>query len=637
MTPEQAVLNSIGICVAGAVLTLLVSKSKSLAGWLSFLTTAATGVLIAPAAVQVLTSGPANPHHPEQLWAAGGYAMRFYVDGLSAIFLLLAVVIAVGASLFSIAHVCKVYQNKSAAGYYPFLLLFIGGMYGILATTDTMWFFFGFWQLMTLPSFLLVRYESEKPGINAAAIKYLLWMEAACAAAMMAASQIAVHSPEPALKYDFDILAEGIPTLVATNPGAITACLALFLIGFGIKVGMWPFGQLWIPDSYSSAPSPASALISGVMSKTGVYGLMRTFLWLIPADALGPYGKMADWGMAIAILGTITLFTGTMQGLKQDDSKRLLAYSSIGQLGYVILAIGVAVALIPSGDAKLMAVAVIGFCGALLHAINHGIFKGLLFMNAGALTQATGTEDMNQMGGLWKYMPLTGLTVLIASFGIAGVPLLNGFVSKWSIYVAAIQGSLNAKYLAVCAIIAILTSAMTLAMYIKFFGVAFLSRQSAVVREQAAKQGGLEIGFTQQLPQLCLAAICVAIGLAPGLVYKVLGQVLNTSRQGFAEKLADANTTGAGLVEGLSAIGGAALYIPVTIGVVLAIAFLLAYMFSKQGGSSRRNAPIWLCGYAQETDTDSYRYGASNYYGEIKRYFGWLGGNPRPQTRMKED
>lgn len=637
MTPEQAVLNSIGICVAGAVLTLLVSKSKSLAGWLSFLTTAATGVLIAPAAVRVLTSGPANPHHPEKLWEAGGYALRFYVDGLSAIFLLLAVVIGVLAALFSISHVCKVYQNKSAAGYYPFLLLFIGGMYGILATTDTMWFFCGFWQLMTIPSFLLVRYESEKPGINAAAIKYLLWMEAACAAAMMAAGMIAVGAAEPALKYDFDVLAEGIPALLTSNPGAITGCLALFLIGFGIKVGMWPFGQLWIPDAYSAAPSPASSLISGVMSKTGVYGLMRTFLWLIPAESLTSYGKMADWGMALAILGTITLFTGTMQGLKQDDSKRLLAYSSIGQLGYVIFALGVCVALLPSGDSKLMAVAGIGFCGALLHAINHGVFKGLLFFNAGAMTQATGTQNLNKMGGLWKYMPLTGLTVLIASFGIAGVPLLNGFVSKWSIYVAAIQGSAEAKYLGVCAIIAILTSAMTLAMYIKFFGVAFLSRRSTVVREQASKQGGLEVGFTQQLPQLCLAAICVAIGLAPGLVYKVLGQVLNTSRQGFAEKLADANTMGAGAVEGLSAIGGFALYIPVTIGIVLAIAFLFTYIFSKQGGSSRRTADIWLCGYAQETDTDSYRYGASNFYGEIKRYFGWLGGNPRPQTRVKED
>ena len=634
MTPEQAVLNSIGICVAGAVLTLLVSKSKSLSGWLAFLTTVASGALIVPAAVRVLTSGPATPHHPETLLNAGGFAMRFYIDGLSSIFLLLAVTIGILAALFSIAHVEKAYRDKSAAAYYPFFLLFIGGMYGILSTTDTMWFFCAFWQLMTIPSFLLLRFESEKPGINAASIKYLLFMEAAMVFAMIGANMLAGSHGEASLKFDFDILAEGIPALVSSNPAALTGALAFFLLGFGIKVGMWPFGQMWVPDAYAAAPSPVTALISGVMSKTGIYGLMRTFLWLVPTEVLGRY-DIGFWGMVLAVLGTITLFSGTMQGLKQDDSKRLLAFSSVGQIGYILLALGACVALLPSSDQKMVALAGIAFCGGLLHAINHGIFKGLLFFNAGSMYQATGTQDLNKMGGLWKYMPLTGLTVLLASFGIAGVPLLNGFVSKWSIYVATVQGSSSAKYLAVCAIIAILTSALTLAMYIKFFGVAFLSRRSTLVKEQAAKQGSLEVGFTQQLPQLALAALCVAIGLAPGLAYQILGQVLNTSRQGFAEKLADANTISAGGVAGLSAIQGAALYVPLTIGIVLAVAFLVAYTFSKQGGNTRRTADVWLCGYAKEADC--YRYSASNFYGEIKRHFGWLGGNPRKQAVVKED
>jgi len=633
MTPEQAVLYSIGICVLGAVVTLLASQSKSLAGWLSFLTTAVTGGLIVPAALQVLTSGPASPHHPQTLWSFGGFDLRFYIDGLSAIFLLLAVLIAVLAALFSIAHVSKAYASKSAAGYYPFLLLFIGGMYGILSTTDTMWFFCAFWQLMTIPSFILMLFESDKPGIKGASFKYLIFMEAAMVAAMIGASLIAGGGHEAALKYDFDVLAEGIPALIATNPGALTGCLALFLLGFGIKVGMWPFGQLWVPDAYSAAPSPVTALISGVMSKTGVYGLMRTFLWLVPAEATGKI-DLGFWGMVLAILGTITLFTGNIQGLKQDNAKRLLACSSIGQIGYIILALGVSVALIPTGEPKLLAVAAIAFSGALLHAINHGIFKGLLFMNTGAMVQATGTQDLNQMGGLWKYMPLTGLTVLIASFGIAGVPLLNGFVSKWSIYVATVQASSVAKYLPVCAILAILTSATTLAMYIKFFGVAFLSRRSTLVKEQAAK-GSLEIGFTQQLPQLILAGLCIVIGLIPGAVFKILGQVLTTSHQGLAGTLADANTISAGATSGLNAIDGAALYVPVTIGIVIAIAFIIVYAFSKQGGSIRKSGDAWLCGYAKEADC--YRYSASNFYGEIKRYFGWLGGNPRPQTRMKED
>jgi formate hydrogenlyase subunit 3/multisubunit Na+/H+ antiporter MnhD subunit len=560
--------------------------------------------------------------------------MRFYVDGLSAIFLLLAVVIAVLAALFSIEHL-KIYQNKSAASYYPFFLLFVGGMYGVLATTDLMWFFFAFWQLMTIPSFLLVRFESEKPKNAAASLKYLVFMEIACAAVMFGASMLAGNGAlaDPRLKYDFDVISEGIPALLAVGgPGALTGALALFLAGFGIKVGMWPFGQFWVPDAYSAAPSPVTSLISGVMSKTGIYGLLRTFLWLVPIEAKASYDT-ALWGCVLAILGTITLFTGNMQGLKQTDSKRLLAFSSIGQLGYIIFALGICVALMSSSDPALLALATLAFCGAVLHALNHGIFKGLLFFNAGSMFQATGTQDLNKMGGLWKFMPLTGFTVLIASFGIAGVPLLNGFVSKWAIYVAAVRGTAGAKYLAVCAIIAILTSAISLAMYIKFFGTAFLSRRSKIVNEQAEKQGTLEVGFTQQLPQLILAALCVAIGLAPGVAFRVLGQVLNSSRQGFAERLADSGAVGAGAVSGLHLADGTALYFPLVIGVMLAIAFLIARTFSKLGGSVRRAGDPWLCGYGREVDC--YRYNASHFYIEITRHFNWLGCNPRPKARIE--
>lgn len=631
MTPEQAVLYAIAICGAGAVLTLLVSKSKSLAGWLAFLTLAATGVLIVPAALRVLTSGPANPHHPQTLWMAGGFAMRFYIDGLTAIFLLLAVLVGVLAALFSINHL-KAYANKSAAAYYPLLLLFVGGMYGIFATTDTMWFFFAFWQLMTLPSFLLVRFESEKSGL--AAIKYLAFMEVACAAAMFAASMLAGQGGNPSLKYDFDTLAEGIPALLASHPGALTGALLLFLVGFGIKIGMWPFGQLWVPDAYAAAPSPVTALISGVMAKTGVYGLLRVFLWLIPLEARGDY-NMAKWGMALAILGTITLFTGSMQALKQDDAKRLLAFSSVGQLGYVLFSLGTCLALISSSDPRLVALAEIAFFGALLHALNHGIFKGLLFFNAGTMYQATGTTDLNKMGGLWKYMPLTGLTVLIASFSIAGVPLLSGFVSKWSIYVAAVEGQPGAKYLPILAIIAILTSAITLAYFMKFFGTAFLSRASTVVKQQAAKQGGLEVGFTQQLPQLILAALCIGIGLFPRAVFGVLEQVLNTSPQGISQTLGDAHAFSGGNVAQLSIFNGVAVWFPPAVLLVMAIAFAAAIIFSKLGGSVRRTADVWLCGYVREADC--YRYGASNFYGEIKRHFGWLGGNPRAAAVVKEN
>jgi formate hydrogenlyase subunit 3/multisubunit Na+/H+ antiporter MnhD subunit len=283
-------------------------------------------------------------------------------------------------------------------------------------------------------------------------------------------------------------------------------------------------------------------------------------------------------------------------------------------------------ALLPTGDPKLVTLAVIGLCGALFHSVNHGLFKGLLFLNAGSIEMATGSQELNKLGGLMKYMPLTAVTTLIASFSISGVPLFNGFVSKWSIYVAAVQGSSSARYLAVCALVAIMTSALTLASFIKFFGVSFLSRQSTLVSASAGK-GKLEVGGLMQLPQLFLAAACILLGIVPAIAYSVMTQALNSSRQGFGATLANAAPMMSGRWAGLDAVNGTALFAPLALMVVLGLVFLVTYVISKLGGATRRVATPWLCGYVLEADC--YRYSAHNFYGEIKRYFKWLGGMPK--------
>ena len=167
---------------------------------------------------------------------------------------------------------------------------------------------------------------------------------------------------ETLMRYDFDTVSHGLPALLRTGGGLAAAGLRLFLVGFGIKMGMWPFGQLWLPDAHPAAPSPVSALLSGVMIKTGVYGLMRYFLWLVPAEAQDAYPSEV-WGLVIAVLGTITLFIGTMQALKQEQSKRLLAFHSIGQVGYILLRLGACLALVKPGrtDDAVLLLAAIGF------------------------------------------------------------------------------------------------------------------------------------------------------------------------------------------------------------------------------------------------------------------------------------
>jgi hydrogenase-4 component B len=636
ITPEQAVAASILLCIAGAVLTLLVSRHKAAAGWLAFLVTAVTGGLILSAVIRVLASGPG---HPAQFFTMPviGFALRIHVDGLTAVFLLLAVVIAVPAAFYSIRYM-QHYQDYGVGRYYPHFLLFLAAMYGLLSTTDMMWFFLIFWQLMTLPGYALIRYEHRKPENIRAANKYLIMMQIACAATMVGAWFLAATGAAATgsgtLKYDFETVSANLPAMLQTKPFDTGVAFFLFLVGFGIKMGMWPFGQVWLPDAHPAAPSPVSAMLSGVMIKTGVYGLMRYFLWLVPPVAHPDY-PLARWGWVVAVLGTITLFTGTMQALKQEQSKRLLAFHSIGQVGYILLGTGVCMILLPAGNPKLTALATIGFCGALFHVLNHGLFKGLLFLNAGSMLHATGTQDLNRMGGLMRFMPLTAITAIVASFSISGVPLFNGFVSKWSIYVAAIQGGAAAPWLPLCAVIAILTSALTLASFIKFFGVSFLSRTSALVTAQAAKPGRLEVGWMMQLPQVVLAFLCVLLGVMPALAFGLLQLALDASRQGFGPALADSRPMTSGLVAGLEPVSSAAVFVPLALVVVLGLMFLVSRLLAKLGGAQRRAAAPWLCGYAREAEC--HRYVAHNFYGEIKRYFRWLGGAPHANKVKGKD
>ena len=276
-------------------------------------------------------------------------------------------------------------------------------------------------------------------------------------------------------RFDFNALrgrlaAGGIP------PAAFVLAFSCFLAGFGIKAGVWPFGLAWLPDAHPAAPSPVSALLSGVMIKTGVFGVLRTCLWLMPSVSVPGFSPIV-WGGIIAAVGTVTLVVGTFQALKQEQTKRLLAFHSIGQVGYIVLGIGACLMLLPQG-APAAAIATVALVGALFHTLNHALFKGLLFFNAGTILKSTDTQDLNRLGGLIRYMPITAVTCLIASFSIAGVPLFNGFASKWSIYAGAILGGKSAGILVICGLFGILTSALTLASFMKFFGSAS-SRESA--------------------------------------------------------------------------------------------------------------------------------------------------------------
>lgn len=626
MTAASVVIAGFCCCLLGAVAVLPVCRRRLLAGQVNLGATALAGLLVAGGALSVLIGGPGRPLTVLSMPDYGS-ALRIHVDGLSAVFLLLIAAISTLAAMYSLEYM-QHYPDYGLIRYYPYFQLFVAGMYGIVVITDLMAGFFLCWQLMTLASYALVRFEHRKPETVRAANRYLVAMQAAGAlilagAAILAQGSVTLPSQEEVMRFDFEAISHGIPGLLRTGSGLVTAGLLCFLAGFGIKAGMWPFGQWWLPAAHPAAPSPVSALLSGVMIKTGIYGLMRSFIWLVPAGAAVDFPSDA-WGLVLAGMGTATLFIGTTQALSQDQSKRLLAYSSIGQIGYILLALGAGVALLPrtAADDAQAVLALAGVSAALFHTLNHGLFKSLLFLNAGTVLYTTGTQDLNQTGGLARFLPWTAASALLGSFAIAGVPLLNGFASKWSIFVAAMLGARYMPYLTICAVVAMLTSVLTLALFLKFFGVTFLSRVSRLVAERA--QGGRlrEVPWPMLAPQLALAGGCILLGLAPSLGYWMAYRAIQGSAEGLAAILARVPPLAIAGGTGVVSPGGLGILAPPAVLLAFGLLVLLAAGATLLGGALRRRAEPWLCGYAVESD--EMRYTARNLYREVCRYFPWI-------------
>jgi formate hydrogenlyase subunit 3/multisubunit Na+/H+ antiporter MnhD subunit len=625
MTAEHAVLAAILVCLAGGMISWLVAAARGPAGVVALGSVTASVVLVLIGVANVLTNGAGAP---ATFWPVPslGFALRLHVDGLTAVFLLLAATLALPSALYSIAYL-RHYGERGDGRYYLNFLLFLAAMYGLVSTTDMMWFFFVFWQLMTLPGYALIRFERANPASRRAANKYLWMMQIACVTTMLGAELLAGSgaSAGGGLRYDFATVSRNLPAMVQNHGGRVTLAFALFLVGFGIKMGMWPFGGIWLPDAHPAAPSPVSAMLSGVMIKTGIYGLIRYFLWLMPVEAGLAY-PLGRWGWWIAVLGTITLLTGTWQALRQEQSKRLLAFHSIGQIGYVLLGVGIALSLLPTSRPEALSLAALGLFGALFHAFNHAVFKGLLFLNAGSLLYVTDTQDLNRMGGLWRVMPWTGATALVAALAITGVPLFNGFASKWCLYVSAVAGSAHVKGLAMCGLVALLTSALTLASFIKFFGAAFLSPTSDHVRTRINGRQASEVGWSMRLPQLFLAVLCVGLGLVPALAAGAVQAALTTSAEGFGRLLTTAAPLESGLWAGF-AWQERSVFVPLLLAVTLAVPLLTVLLVFRRVPGETRAAQPWLSGYA--TSAASNRYTAHHYYGALKRVLA-RGGGPAP-------
>ncbi len=617
-------LTGMAVLVLAAVLGPALAKRRKLAGWINFLLISVAGlifmniawVLLFNVKSGVVDLGIFNLNTLigyGNILTIGGLKIYMLVDSFSAFFIAIISFMAMIAAFYSVQYM-EHYPEYSLKGYYFNYPVFILGMVGLVTVDDLTIGFTIAWQLMTIASYFLVKFEYRKEENVKSANKYLALMELAWLLIVGATFLIdgagfgaSIHE-----------LTAGMGAL---STGKLFAIYAMILVGFGFKAGVFPLGQLWLPDAHSIAPSPVSALLSGVMLKTGIYGIIRTFFWMVPHGE-GVHFDGSLWGMIIAAIGGVTLFIGTVQSMKQSDAKRLLAYSSIGQIGYIVFAVGAALIMVNENSEFIKLLGMVAIVGALYHILNHAVFKGLLY--------STGTKDLNKLGGLLKLMPVTAIVAGIASLSISGVPPFSGFASKWTIISTSLLGGNEMLFLVLFGIIALFTSAITLACYVKFFGMAFTSIGSEWSIEKEVK----EVPVSMLIPKAVLTILCIVQGLLPFLYFGVITRIFETSAGSsvaglFKETSLMSKLDGTMMGLSLNTMGDVtnSAAVPAVLLAVVTAAVIFSWLLSRSGGSEERTADTWLCGYQDLNNVNRYR--DRSMYAALRNFLWWTGGNPK--------
>ena len=416
MEPIQLLLVSVSIFVSAAILSLLLrrwSRAARYASGMLGMIAAAAGSL---AVIRVFVVGPATLElsGPSTL----GH-LAFVMDGFSALMVGIISVLAFATSLYSIAYV-EEFDKRGAGELGFFNNLFLAAML-LVVTIANAFYFLIFWESMTLASYFLVIFEHDKKESVSAGYLYFLIAHIGTALIMVAFFVLYEYTGT----FDFSSFRD-----ISLSPATKSLVFLLAFFGFGAKAGIVPL-HIWLPRAHPAAPSHASALLSGVMIKTAVYGIIR-----LSVDLLG--ASEWWWGFIVLLFGALSAVLGILYALDERDLKRLLAYSSVENIGIILMGVGIGMVGVAIRRPEL---AVIGFLAALYHTLNHALFKGLLFMGAGAVIYRTHTHDMNEMGGLSRLMPWTGVAFFIGALSISAIPPLNGFVSEWFLFQSLFLGS----------------------------------------------------------------------------------------------------------------------------------------------------------------------------------------------------
>jgi formate hydrogenlyase subunit 3/multisubunit Na+/H+ antiporter MnhD subunit len=419
------------------------------------------------------------------------------VDRLAAFFLALIAVVSVAVAIYSVSYVEHTEHEGRKNLIVSFMNVFIVSMVLVVASF-TMFSFLFFWEIMALSSFLLVMVEFEKKETQKAGIFYFVMTHLSTLFLLFA------------FLFIYTVTGTFNMAQIRADPLITSVAFIFLFLGFAIKAGIVPLHK-WLPYAHPASPSNISALMSGVMVKVAVYGLIR-FIFLLPMQTW--------WGILLLAAGTLSAIIGIIYALKEHDLKKMLAYSSIENVGIIFIGVGLYVVFSVAG---LEAIAFLALAGALFHTLNHAIFKSLLFMTSGSIVNATGTRNIEEMGGLIKRMPKTALLFLIGAVSISGLPPFNGFVSELMIFQAFFQSTALANpFLEVILITSLalfaLTSTLAAACFVKAFGITFLALPRSEEAKTAKESPRLMI-----IGSAILAALCVALGFLSLQIFGVLG------------------------------------------------------------------------------------------------------------------
>ena len=407
--------------------------------------------------------------------------INMVLDGLSGLVLVTICVISAAACLYSTRYM-EQYTAKSK--FLSLFLLMVAGLNGAVLSGD-IFNLFVFLEVSSLSTYALVGFGCREDELEAS-FKYMVLGEATSMLVLFAIALVYANTGALNMAYISKALA-GKPL----NP-SLAFALVLFIASFGLKSALVPF-HAWLPDAHSSAPAPISAMLSGVFIKAfGVYALVRVIFNI--------FSVSVPLGWILIILGIVSMVVGVFLAVGQWDFKRLLAYHSISQMGYVILGIGMgALILAQNGSVAWASLAILG---GLFHLVNHAVFKSLLFLTSGSVEMSTGTRQLKEMGGLAEKLPFTRATCAVASASIAGVPPFNGFWSKLILVVAAVQSGMYWV-----AAITVLVSLVTLISFLKVQRYVFLGELPENLRQIKENRGSMLIAM------LALACLCVVMGL----------------------------------------------------------------------------------------------------------------------------